>query len=354
MKKIKKHKITFFFIFILLTSNCLSNLCNDFVIRKSDFNLAIIKSKESEKTEPIEIGYKKIQAFTYKYLEDHEYKVKKTLFDYYIKSREAESKKIHLYGLINWVEQALYSIGWDIRANKTDYNKFLNMIEEDVQKNYGSENNYKELLNEIELARKDLNYGKNNGRVSSDMDLYTQVGATSFGILASSFLTHWFALPYSIGIVSAVFFALTPAIIFAKLWNLSEEKEILKQEANYRKLKNMFQFIYYKIKHLDWFENNLILTGISTIDFCDKFDVIFDYEKDIDEQDKRKRNNIARFMAHKTCVLKRDECPNKGDCVTNILKHLECLNKMKRGKKKNCLIFDESDCSLKEEIQYDL
>ena len=350
-----KNKIKFSFIFILLVSHCFSHICKDITLRKKDFDLSMIINKESEctKVEDDENQGIKMQAFTYIYLDDNEYKIKINLIRIYNKCIEAEGKKIHIYGLLNLAEAILLKIGWDIRAKRTDYNQFLDMVEEDVKKNYGSNNDYHSLLNEIAEARKDLNYGKGKNDTDSEMNRIVAVGSAAFGIFSSGLLTQWFALPYTVGIAASIFLIITPAIVFAKWWNKSLNQEIETNKENYNKLTYMVNLLYFKIKNLDWFENNLILTAISKIDYCDKYDVKFVFEDNLN-YNIEKKNNLARYMAHKTCLLKRDECQNKEKCEENIIQHLECLAKKKKGKVKNCSIFDKNDCTLKNLKFYDL
>ena len=344
-----KNKINFFCIFFLLISNSLSNICEDIVLNKKYFNLNSIKNKESEEFST-EIGTTKIHAFTYNHLDHFEFTTKTTLFDYYNKAKGAEGKKIHLYGLVNFAEQQLLKIGYDIRSSRTNFNNFLDNVEENVEKNYGKDLSIKELQNEIAKARNDLNYGK------SQTNLLIDSSATAifsyFGIMATSFITKFLSLPYTASLASTVFFALTPGIIIAHFWNRSFEKEIEKQKENFRKYTYMMELVFYKIKNLDWLENNLILTGISLIDYCNKYAVKFDYEYDLDYYDrnnkriKEQRNKVARNMARRTCVLKREECPNEEQCEENIMEKLECLAKRKRGEKITCPIFEINDCTL--------
>ena len=54
--------------------------------------------------------------------------------------------------MVNFAEQQLLKIGYDIRSSRTNFNNFLDNVEENVEKNYGKDLNIKELRNEIAKA----------------------------------------------------------------------------------------------------------------------------------------------------------------------------------------------------------
>ena len=79
--KVKKQIILIFYIFIILTANSSSNICEEIIINRYDYNLNLIKDGKADSTIPVSIvGVKKVQAFNYNYLLDNfEFNTKKNI-----------------------------------------------------------------------------------------------------------------------------------------------------------------------------------------------------------------------------------------------------------------------------------
>ena len=74
--KVKKQIISFFYLFIIFTSNYFLNICINIIILKSEYDLSEIKNHFEQVTMVQVINEKIFQAFTYEYLDTFEYKVK--------------------------------------------------------------------------------------------------------------------------------------------------------------------------------------------------------------------------------------------------------------------------------------
>ncbi len=270
---------------------------------------------------------------------------------------KAENKKIELYGLLDYAEKAFYSIGIDIRSNKIDYGNFLDSVQKEVDRDYGLDNNLKLYLNlKIENAKHnfiEFKYHKYNNTNKIFLETTATAGSIGAGLLASHLIYTYCAIPLTISSPIGIFVSLFTGTWFSKWWNKPLEKEIKEQENMYKKLTTLLDLIFFQLKNLEWLENNIIFTAISLIDDCNSCAVKYDFEDDIKYKNKQR---VFEKMAHRTCVLKRIECPNHKKCFLNLMDRVECLSKKKRGLKNSCQAFNEEDCTLDEEEEkiYDL
>ena len=81
--KVKKQIISIIYLFIIFASYCLSNICKNIIILKSEYDLSKIKNHFVQATMLKEINGKIIQAFSYEYLDIFEYRVKIDLINIY-------------------------------------------------------------------------------------------------------------------------------------------------------------------------------------------------------------------------------------------------------------------------------
>ena len=357
--KAKNQIILIFYIFLILTSNSFSNICEELVINRYDYNLDLIKEGKADATIPHSIsGVKQVQAFNYNYLIDNfEINTKKTLIDLFLMALKAEGEKIELYGLLDYAEKAFYSIGIDIRLNKIDYNNFLDSVQKEVYRDYGLDNNIKLYFSlAIEKAKHNFIEFKNH-RYKNKNKIFLETTATAgsigAGLLASHLIHIYCAIPLTISGPIGIFASLFTGTLFSKLWNKPLEKEIKEQVKMFEKLTALLDLIFFQLKNLEWLENNIIFTAISLIDDCNNCAVKYDFEDDIKYKNKVR---VFKKMADRTCVLKRNECPNHKECVLNLMDHIECLSQKKRGLKNSCQAFNKEDCTLdkEEEKIYDL
>ena len=311
--KVKKQIILIFYIFIILTANSFSNICEEIIINRYDYNLNLIKDGEADSTIPVSIGgVKKVQAFNYNYLLDNfEFNTKLALIDLFLRALKAEREKIELYGLLDYAEKAFYSIGIDIRSNKIDYNNFLDSLQKEVERDYGLGNNVKLYFSsDIEKAKNNFIEFKNNKYKNTNkifLETTATAGSIGAGLLASHLIYSYFSIPLSVSGPIGIFVSLFAGTLFSKWWNKPLEKEIKEQEKMFKKLTALLDLIFFQLKKLEWLENNIIFTAISLIDDCNNCAVKYDFEDDIKYKNKVR---VFKKMADRTCVLKRNECPN--------------------------------------------
>lgn len=335
----KKKIVSIFYIFIIFNSYSSSQGCYDFIITKDMFNLiAIINNKSNIVYE--EKYNLKLTAFTYDKLDEYEIQTMHTLIDYYIKGQEANEKKVNLFGLINFVEKNMKTLGFDVFSTKESLNYTLNEIKSEINNNPAILHSNKErLLNRLNELELDIDYTKE--KCNTLLDTIVSVGSVAFASIAVTTLTSIFSIPVLPASLLFCFFTIGSGGSFAFTYNRPLEDEIRKVRNEVFKRKNMLQMLYYQIQAVKWEGNNIILTGISTLDYCNNYQVKFDYDNEI------KYNNfslVVHNMVIRTCQLKK-ECDNH-ECKKNLWEYVQCQFKNRKGIKSICPIFEGSDCSL--------
>ena len=326
-----KQVIAIFFCVLIFTSNSLVQACRDFIVTKDMFDLEIIEKKKSLVT-PASPKYGIIlQAFDFNYLDEYELKMKQSMINSYIKAVDAAGEKIDLNGLLNYLNSIMGNYGHEETLTGL-FNELKNIDSSGFMPNKLSLQ-----LKDIELK---LNKTLNKGNKGFD---YTVLGTS---MVLSSLVTNGITSFFNpIAAPSLIFYTLTTTAvsIFSFFWNRSCDKEIKQNEKKIRKFKNLIDIIYLKVKNLDWIGKNVILTGMAEDDDCHEVAVLFEYDDNIKNEN---WTLTERKMARRTCLLKKEECPDTKSCINNIMNISKCLGKQKKGKMERCPYFDELDCSL--------
>ena len=337
----KKKIFSIFYIFIIFNSYSSSQQCFDFIITKDMFNLNVIINNKSNIFYDEKYNLK-LTAFTYDKLDEYEIQSMHTLIDYYIKAQEANEKKVNLFGLINFVEKNMKNLGFDVFSTKESLNYTLNEIKSEINNNPVISRSNKDMLikrlNESEL---DIDYTKE--KCNTLLDTIVSAGSVAFASIAVTALTSIFSIPALPASLLFSFFTVSSGGSFAFIYNRPLEDEIRKAKNEVFKRKNMFQMLYYQIQAVKWEGNNIILTAISSLDYCNQYQVKFDYDNKI------KYSNFSLVvynMINRTCKLKINECDNHHECKKNLMEYVKCQFKNRKGIKSRCPIFVGSDCSL--------
>ena len=326
-----KQVIAIFFCVLIFTSNSLEQACRDFIVTKDMFDLEIIEKKKSLVTSASSKKGIILQAFDLNYLDEYELKMKQSMINSYIKAIDAAGEKIDLDGLLNYLNSIMGNYGHE--ETLTGLFKEL----KNIDSSGFMPNKLSLQLKDIELK---LNKTINKGNKGLD---YTVLGTS---MVFSSLVTKGVTSLIKTFIQPNLFFyslTITSASIFSFIWNRSCDKEIKQNEKKIRKLKNLIDLVYLKVKNLDWIGKNIILTGMAEDDDCHEVAVSFDYDDNI------KYDNwtlTERKMARRTCLLKREECPDTKSCINNVMYVTKCLGKQEKGKNEGCPYFDVFDCSL--------
>ncbi len=343
----KNRIISIFYIFIIFNCNSLIKSCRDFHITTDMFNLNDIKLNKSRHV--VEEKYNiQFKSFTYDYLEELDEATLHTLISFYYESKQAKSEEISLFGLLNFIKNNMRKLGFDIFSSEEELRKTKNIIEWEINKSSSlttiRKNQLLEKLNDI-----DISYVNNEQSYSAYLfDTTVSVGSIAFSSVAVSYMNLALA-PASLVLMSI---SLTISTVVSYFHNSPLEEKIKKNKIKAIRTSKMLEMLYFQIKLLSWEGNNVILTAVSNLDYCDKYDVMFAYDKEI------KYNNWINTivnMARRTCKLKENECKNKKMCRKNILEFVQCQNLKRKGKKNSCPYFERDDCSLEYyDLEYDL
>ena len=323
--------IAIFFCVLIFTSNSLAKACRDFIVTRDMFDLEIIANNKSLTTLPSPKFGIILQAFDYNYLDEYELKLKQSMISDYIKAVDAAGEKIDLNGLLKYLNSIMGNYGHEETLTGL-FNELKNMDSSGFMPNRLS----------LQLKDIELKLNKTINKYNKDLD-YIVLGTS---IALSSLVTNAMKSFFNPFIGSNLFFyglVTTATSFFSFIWNKSCDKEIKQNEKKIRKLKNMLDLVYLKVKNLDWIGNNIILTGMAEDDDCHEVAALFDYDDNI----KYKNWTLTeRKMARRTCLLKREECPDTKSCINNIMNITKCLGNQNKGKNEGCPSFDEFDCSL--------
>ena len=342
----KRKIISIFYILIIFNSNSLIKSCRDFHITKDMFNLNDMKYKGNQHV--VDEKYNlDLKAFSYDYLDELEQSTMHTLINYYMEANEAKKQEINLFGLIDFVKNNMRKIGYDVFSSEEELKETKIIIKSEINKNSFltllKKNDLLSKLNDIDITHDSVE--KNSYNI---LDTTVSVTSLAFSCIAVNYINLPF-IPSSLLMMSLT---LSVAAIVSYIYNFPKEEIIQKAKIKAIRTSNMLEMVYYQISLIKWEGNNLILTAISSMDYCNKYDVKFDYDNEI------KYNNwdsTIKRMARRTCKLKTNECNNQKECRENVLKYIECHRQIRKGKKHSCPDFDPDDCSLEfYDKKYDL
>ena len=235
-----KQVIAIFFCVLIFTSNSLEQACRDFIVTKDMFDLEIIEKKKSLATPTSSKKGIILQAFDLNYLDEYELKMKQSMINSYIKAIDAAGEKIDLDGLLNYLNSFMGNYGHE--ETLTGLFKEL----KNIDSSGFMPNKLSLQLKDIELK---LNKTINKGNKGLD---YTVLGTS---MVFSSLVTKGVTSLIKTFIQPNLFFyslTITSASIFSFIWNRSCDKEIKQNEKKIRKLKNLIDLVYLKVKNLDW------------------------------------------------------------------------------------------------------
>ena len=233
----KKKILTIFYIFILLSSYTLSNVCKKVVIKKKYFDLKGIKEEGDDLSDLNTINDVEYEAFTFIYLDKYENDLKRDIISFFIKSLKAEESKIHLYSLLVFADKIFSSIGlMSLGTKSKDYVDFLNQVKKEVENETGLSTQFKRnITGEITKAQSDL-----DGYLNSYMNHFiadTTASGVSIGLgyLATHFISKAVSLsnPALWLIWGAI--SLVSGFGIGKLWNESLDEEIKINEEKKKK-----------------------------------------------------------------------------------------------------------------------
>ena len=345
----KKKILTIFYIFILLSSYTLSNVCKKVVIKKKYFDLKGIKEEGDDLSDLNTINDVEYEAFTFIYLDKYENDLKRDIISFFIKSLKAEESKIHLYSLLVFADKIFSSIGlMSLGTKSKDYVDFLNQVKKEVENETGLSTQFKRnITGEITKAQSDL-----DGYLNSYMNHFiadTTASGVSIGLgyLATHFISKAVSLSIpAFGLILGAI-SLVSGFGIGKLWNESLDEEIKINEKKEKKKLVLLQNLFDQIKDLNWVEKNIVFTGMSIIPDCDKSEVKFVKEEGIKYE---YPDQIEFNMARRTCILKKDKCKNYKECMLNITNYIKSISEYREKTQKNMPIFDKDSCTLKNNI----
>ena len=330
--------LCFLFIF---NSFFLSQRCSYFILTKDMFNLDLIRSDKSRIIYQ-SWGNLNLTAFTYEQLGIYELQSFHTIIGYYIQEKEANDDKINLFGLINYVEKSMAYLGFDVFSSEETLKYTLNEIRLEVNNSKTLSKTNKDSLI-AKLDGLDPNINNIKGKTHTIKDTIVTVGSITFASISVYAVSSLITLPALTSTLLFLFLTISSAGYVSYEINEPLEEEIRKAKHEIIKQRDLFEMLYYQIQEVKWEGNNIILTGVSSLDYCDKSQVKFDYDNKI------KYNNysiIVHSMIDRTCVLKKSECKNFTNCKNNLLDYVKCQFKSRKGLESRCPMFQVRDCSL--------
>ena len=220
---------------------------------KKNFDLELIKSGQSDYYTQ-EINNVEYTAFNYKYLDEFDYKIKETMIGYAVEALKAEDKKINLFGLAKYLDQAMKTVGINFFESKSDVNLFVKSVEKEVNRDLSLGLDYrKNLIKKIELMNS-YSLEVLNFKINKEEKIYLETSVSTIslavGAAASISLYNLLDIPLMLTSPVAILVSLGTGWLIKSLWNIGYDKKIEILKKKYHLQCKLMDNLYEKIKKL--------------------------------------------------------------------------------------------------------